>query len=131
MLHAACHMRSGRLSTAAFSFKMFNQPAARPLVALLFIQFVSFALAQNETQSKNRGEDLHCPCPCPCPRVSCGWQEKDVGIGVKRLSPHLLHLCGLIMWHDHHDDDNDADLACAPCLHGKIISGNICEIFVF
>lgn len=64
MLHAACHMRSGRLSTAAFSFKMFNQPAARPLVALLFIQFVSFALAQNETQSKNRGENRG-PCPCP------------------------------------------------------------------
>jgi len=63
MLHAACHMRSGRLSTAAFSFKMFNQPAARPLVALLFIQFVSFALAQNETQSKNRGENRG-PCPC-------------------------------------------------------------------
>lgn len=74
-------MRSGRLSTAAFSFKMFNQPAARPLVALLFIQFVSFALAQNETQSKNRGENRG---PCPAPRIlwlageGCGDRSQKV-----------------------------------------------------
>jgi len=53
------HALADSSATAAFSFKMFNQPAARPLVALLFIQFVSFALAQNETQSKrNDTNDL-------------------------------------------------------------------------